>query len=286
MIEFNFSNAFMHFARAGAPPGFFWKYFASYIAVSVGVALASFFVFSDLSDLSVSAIIGLSGFYLITIIISAVFEASWQRRYTRGDVFRLSVGRDELNVFVVYLIWAVFFAAMYFAIALSIVVVTSILAQVSSGLAGVLIFVFIVAGGGLWIFWTVRLSAASALTIRDGRIRFMASWRVTRGRFWTLFGSQIVMLLALLVISIIIFGVLGIMALLDVSTASDPNSYTLFNMVSEAEGLAAAIFVILGFLATYVGTAWWFVVWGGPAALAARTDPERANMDDPALAFQ
>ncbi|MEO0882363.1 MAG: hypothetical protein AAFY34_06485 [Pseudomonadota bacterium] len=286
MMDFNFSNAFMHFARANAPQGFFWKYCLSYIGVSLLIGLGSSFITPDPTDLSPVLFVTLAGFYLISFIILAIFEASWQRRYMRGGGFKLALGRDEVNIFLLYLLWILFIVVMYFLMFAMTFAAGAIAGVGGSALAGVITVLAVIGACCLWIFWAVRLSAASALTIRDQRVRFFASWRVTKGRFWTLFGAQLVMSIALIALLILIFGMMGALSFIDLTDTSDPAAFSLLGILSNADGVIGIVLISLGLIGSYIATSWWLVVWGGPAALAARTDPERAHMDDPASAFQ
>ncbi|MEM9667404.1 MAG: hypothetical protein AAF950_00635 [Pseudomonadota bacterium] len=286
MVEFNFNNAFMHFARANAPEGFFWKYLLSYVGISIASGLLTSLLYSSSSTFSGGFLAGLAGIYIFSFVILAVFEASWQRRYVRGEGFRLTFGKDEINLLVVYLIWFIFAAVMYFAIAMLFVLIVSVVTEASPTAAGIMMFLSMLVGAGLWIFWAVRLSAAGALTIRDRRIQFGVSWHVTKGRFWVLFGSQLVMFIAILVLTIAIFGTFGLFALFDVSDTSDPSQFTLFSMLTNSSSVFSGVLLFVLSMLSYMAFALFFIMWGGPAALAVRTDPERASMDDPAAAFR
>jgi hypothetical protein len=52
---------------------------------------------------------------------------------------------------------------------------------------------------GAFVYAEVRLSLALPLTLLRGHFVLAESWRLTRGRFWTLFGGYLVLFLILLV---------------------------------------------------------------------------------------
>lgn len=288
MLEFNFGNAFMHFARTGAPRGFTWKYLLSYIAVVIVyfVLIGALFggLFFSLMTASVDpgateelllenagAVVGMYGLMTIFgLLFYAIFEASYQRRYMHADTFKLRLAGDEFRLLVIYLLWFLFTIVMYLVSALLVVVGVQV-----NGVLAFLLGLVVVCG---WIFLAVRLSAASALTVRDRKIRFASSWRVTRGRFWSLFGAHLAMFASAIMAYIVFAGILGIVMFA-----------TLANSGSDPDALASdpAFLVVMGIMYIFFipAGAWFYYFWAGPAALAARTDPDSGGMLDPAEAF-
>lgn len=313
MLEFNFGNAFMHFARTGAPRGFTWKYLLSYVLVAATLMLGFFWLMSDFYislfaniDDPLAAEQALQGqfgqivlAYLLMIPIGglfwAMFEAAFQRRYMRGDTFKLRIGGDELRLLVVGLLWMVLIILMYILFAVITIGFGARLAITSSSSASI---GFVAIGIGclfaaFWIFVSVRLAAASALTVRDGKIRFASSWGVTSGRFWPMLGAYLVMLVASVVIYLLLIFVFGIV--MGVALATDPAFAEASQLGVEPDpDIMAALFtkpgvlvsLALGYLPVILFQAWFGYVWAGPAALAARTDPNNSSgVDSPAEAF-
>jgi len=304
MREFSFGNAMLHFARTDGPPGFVWKFvlsygfglilfFVAYAMVFGGTAFALMSAQGD-PEVAVSALEGNIGIIALAYVLIlplmllfyAVFEAAFQRRYLRSDGFKLRLGGDEWRLFVVYLIWFAFYILLYvFAIAL--------VAGFGGGLAGVnenpagigigLTLAVLVAMGA-WIYFAVRFSPAAALTIRDRAIRFQSAWRVTRGRFWTMLGVYLLMLVAAMVVYLIVLAVFGLVfaGMMAAAGGGDDPSVAFGAFSNPATLISVGLIYLLGFFAT----GWFMFVWGGPAALAARTDPDHAGMDDPAGAFR
>ena len=120
MVDFNFGNAFMHFARTAGPRGFVWKYVLACLAVQFTVIMLLVILHNStvvavapgalgdpqLAATALSYVLG-SAVYLVlplSLLIYAVFESAALRRYIRREGFRLRLGRDELRMFVVLLI--------------------------------------------------------------------------------------------------------------------------------------------------------------------------------------
>lgn len=305
-ISFDFGNAISHFSKTGGPAGFIWKFALGYALISCLVQGFSVWLQWPLyetyiemfasggdfetyaEDISrVSAATSLKGMLMLplTVLVWVMFEGASQRRYMRGDGFRLRIGADEGRIFVVGLIWMALLFAMYFAFAIAILIPVVIgLALGSNGaIFAVLLGIVIVPAVmvlALWIF--ARLSAATALTVRDQKIRFSSSWRVTKGKGWTILGAWIVLMLIALV-AVIVFYVIAAALGLGIVSSQVPD--LLDGRGSEAEVLAAVaspvfwIPMLLILLAFLLFQSSLMHIFGGPAALAARTDPEWIGAD-------
>lgn len=285
MLEFNFGNALMHFSRTDAPRGFTWKYLLSYVVITLGLFLGmGALVGVSFNTLSAFGSQSTAGGLMIfsSFLLIAIFEASWQRRYVRNEGFKLRLAGDEFRLVVVYLIWILFFTLCYIFVLLALGAVIGIF---STGGANPVLAVGLgtitgLLAGCYWIYLAVRLSAASALTIRDRQIRFAASWRVTKGRFWPLLGAHLVMLVGVSILGLVLTGIgFGLFGN-TLAALEDPSD---FAATLQTSGLGIGLVVFYAFY--YVFSAWWLYFWGGPAALAARTDPDYAGYADPAEAF-
>lgn len=292
MLTFNFENAFLHYNRTGGPPGFGWKLMLSYIGVSIVfiILFSALFggLFFSLMGAStdpeqtealitenLGAILGIYALMLpLGFFFYAIFDACGLRRYMRVDGFKLRVGGDELRLIVVYIIWLLFFVGAY----VLVLVGAAALAVIDTTL-GVIAGIVL---GFIWLYLTIRFSAAGALTVRDQRIRFLASWRVTQGKFWVLLGSYLLWFVVLMVAYFIL--VFLAMIIFAGVFAAGANGF------SDPEALAAASPVVLviggvAYLALLGAAAYFYYIWAGPAALAARTDPDYAGYMDPSAEF-
>jgi hypothetical protein len=118
----------------------------------------------------------------------------------------LRLGGDELRqALVQVLLYLVLFAAYFVG-----VIALAILAAVGAGVGGqgLGVLLGVVAGLGLMagmIVLTVRLSFVSTLAFDTGRIDLGASWEMTKGRFWRLFGSYLIAAVLAVVVYLLLF---------------------------------------------------------------------------------
>lgn len=300
-LPFSFGNAVTHFTKTGGPAGFLWKFALAYAvmaclvqAVSVVLQWPVYEAYiqlftgdggfeqyaEEMENVSVAS--SLSGLLVMPlgILLWVMFEAANQRRYMRGDGFGLRIGADEGRLLIVGLIWIALFMGMYlgFAVTFAIPVAAGFLFAPDGVILAVLLGVLMMIGYMLFVFWlSARLSAAAALTVRDRQIRFFESWRVTRGKGWTIVGSWIVLGLIAMFVLILFYLLL---AALGIGLLSAQVPGVMDGGASEDEILGAIISpmfwlpMLAVVLAFTIAQSTLMHIFSGPAALAARTDPE------------
>ena len=110
---------------------------------------------------------------------------------------------DELRMIgLTLLIVVAGYIALMLVFVVGALVVAGVWAAGGAGVAVPLAFILIFAVLAVIIWLEVRLSLAFPLTLLRGRFVIGESWRLTRGRFWTLFAGYLVVALILLAISI------------------------------------------------------------------------------------
>jgi hypothetical protein len=217
----------------------------------------------------------------VSLALWVVFEAASQRRYIRADGFGLRLGADEGRLAIVGMIWFALLIAAYFALALAALIPGVIAGLVAGAVAG-----FAVGGIALtvglvattWLF--ARLSAASALTIRDQQIRFFESWTLTRGHGWSLTSSYLILFLVIIVVSLIVYGALFLLAfvLLFPVIGTDPDAVTSGVILAEIAKpgfwgpMALAMFLVLLVFGVFTHAL------GGPPALLVRRRTDEGGM--------
>ncbi|MEH6488771.1 hypothetical protein [Hyphomonas oceanitis] len=301
-VSFDFGNAMMHFRKTGGPKGFLLSYGATYVllyvilsAVSIGLQWPIYGAMFDPAAMEDPMVMEAAMMqhmwrvllgYVILIPLGLgfwiIFEGASQRRYMRAEGFRLRLGGDEWRLLVVGLIWFVLFIGLYLGGIIAFIVPMAIAAATGTGegamIGGLLTFVLALAYMIFALWLCARFSPAAALTVRDRRIRFGQAWRVTKGKAWTIVGSWIVLGLIMSVVFFVIymiFAVLAVASLMPMMNGmeSDDPSAILRALLSPAVLIPGALFMVVLFFLQGCG----MHILSGPAALAARTDPEWAD---------
>ena len=298
-VSFDYGNAVMHFRKTGGPKGFLFRFGATYVLLYVLLSAVSLWLqwpmYGAMFDPAVmddpvameAAMMGHMGRMMLGYVVLLplglafwmVFEGANQRRYMRAEDFRLRLGADEWRLLVVGLIWFGLFIGLYIGGILAVLVPMGVAAATGTGegamIGGVLAFVLATAYM-IFVFWLcARFSPAAALTVRDRKIKFGEAWRVTRGKAWTIIGSWIVLALimsAVFFVFYLIFVVAIIASLMPMMSGMETEDPTAVFRALLSPGVlipGALLVVVLVFL-----QACGMHIYSGPAALAARTDPE------------
>ncbi|MEM6555652.1 MAG: hypothetical protein AAF642_07255 [Pseudomonadota bacterium] len=285
--KFSFDNAAFHFMRTDGAGGFLPKFLIAYLlmsavftAVNFGIQILLFGSMNGLAEQMASGRLapgqfGAIGLYYLLLMASgavfwAVFEACVQRRYVLDADFSIGFGGDESRLLVVGLLWFLFFLAAYIGLIMVTLIAFAPMAATGSdaGMAAVITVPLVIAGLCIWAWLAIKLSAASALTIRDQKIQFIDSWGATRGRFWPLFGAYLILLIFVLVAYFVVMGVLLAVVFGSGLDFSDPSAMA---MMSNPQSMGAMFIVF--FLIMSAVQALFLYIWAGPAALIAKTDP-------------
>jgi hypothetical protein len=205
-------------------------------------------------------------FLIMVVVLTAVQRAILHPG--RDRFFYLRLGMDELRTFLLALLLGV--GGYVFLV---VAMVAPLLIARGAGLGGTiaLMVVTMIVVGAFLVWLEVRLSLSFPLTIMRGRFVIGESWRLTRGRFWPLFGTYFLVLLIL-------------MAMWGVVTALTLNSFVgdLARYGFSPQGMRAAsaneaarqltgisptmiLALAVGSVVATVGLA----IWGGTLATAA-----------------
>jgi hypothetical protein len=209
----------------------------------------------------------------ISLALWVLFEAASQRRYIRAEGFRLALGADEGRLAVVGLIWFALLIVGYLGLLFAALIPGLIVGLVAGAPLGFVVggIVFL-AGFVIALYLFARLSAASALTMRDNQIRFFESWQLTKGHGWRLAGSYFLLFAAFLILSLIVYGLVIFVgfALLAPAIDSSAGSETA-NAVLSVMGAPSfwAPISLLMFLVLMMQSVFSHAL-GGPAALVVR----------------
>jgi hypothetical protein len=193
----------------------------------------------------------------------------------RDEGFSLRIGGDEGRLFVVGLLWILTLFGLYLAIAIVVGVVGGGLAAAMGETGALLIIPLVIAGIGLFVWVVVRLSPASAMTVRDRKITFTSAFQASKGRFWQMFFAFIIMAIIAYIVSIVLQLVLA--GVIGGALMTNP---AMMSGAQDPEAMMAALFspatLVIAGLVYFVMSAINGIIqfaWAGIPALAAKTDP-------------
>jgi hypothetical protein len=186
-----------------------WPLFASLFSIS-GASTSSDQVLGAVGAMFGAALIGF--FFLVALyVLAAAYEAAclrWMIRREAPGWFGLNLGADTWRVYSGYWVW--FLIQMAVSMVVSIVMMPlTFMAMIPAGdvapeaqMASLLGMQFLVAvvQYAVLIFIGVRFAPAAATSIARRRFSFFEAWKVTRGRFWALFGSFFILMIAYLIV--------------------------------------------------------------------------------------
>lgn len=124
---------------------------------------------------------------LVFLLVVSVITAA----VSRGGKARL--GGDEARLFLLSLL--VFPALLIVLLAVGVGGAVTSIGDLHGLAEDVVMFALLALGATLAMVLAGRLSLAGPFTVQDGRLRLMASWRLTRQRRWKILGAFLVTLL-------------------------------------------------------------------------------------------
>jgi hypothetical protein len=145
---------------------------------------------------------------LLMLVVFTILMTAAQRAVLRpaeASFAFMRVGMDELRMFAlaIILLLASYFGMVILGVVIAIV--ASLLAAAAGmaavGAAMVVAMILLVA---VFVWLEIRFCLAFPLTLLRRKIIIGESWRLTKGRFWTLFGGFLLLFLALLALWIVV----------------------------------------------------------------------------------
>ncbi|MBS0385903.1 MAG: hypothetical protein JSS00_11200 [Proteobacteria bacterium] len=170
----------------------------------------------------------------------AAFESAclrWMIRGERSGPFNLHFGADMWRVYGTYWMWFLYILGTYIVFVIVLIATGAIGAIIGgrdnpavAGLAVLAVCVVWVLG---WLYLTVRLAPAAATSVGVREFAPLKAWTVSRGRYWALFGSYLLVtilyLVAIVVVWIAFFGPMYVNAFSHIdwsSMGSDPQGFS------------------------------------------------------------
>lgn len=167
---------------------------------------------------------------VISWFVMAIIEAAFYRRVFKGEniAYPWRIGTDEVRVMFSQLI----FGLVVFGILAIFYVIIGMLSvqMVKSGIDGqepsggvmamfglmILIGFFVLLP--LVIFLSIRLSPIAALSFVREKITFKETWQVTKGRFWPVFGSFVIVAILAYILNYVVQTILSLMMFANMGT--------------------------------------------------------------------
>jgi hypothetical protein len=185
-----------------------WPLLASLFSIS-GASTSSDQVFGAIGAMFWVFLIGLV-FLFVLYVLFAAYEAAclrWMIWRQAPGLFGLNLSADTWRVYAGYWVWFAIQMVVSMVVGIVMMPLTFMAmipasngapeAQIAS-LLGVQFIIYLVQYAVL-IFIGVRFAPAAATSIARRRFSFFDAWKVTRGRFWALFGSFFILMGAYLV---------------------------------------------------------------------------------------
>ncbi|HEY5411592.1 MAG TPA: hypothetical protein VIJ94_12800 [Caulobacteraceae bacterium] len=210
----------------------------------------------------------------LELVLLAVLSAAVYRVVLRPEekgLARLKLGADELRLGILWIELGLFLAAVGFLALIPLTMVFTVLgvaAKAAPENAIALLSASYLVLLALYAWLGVRFSLAGPLTFARREVRLFSAWRLTKGRFWPLFGCYLLTFIFMLSIGMVQLCVEGVVALAmsGGNLAQAGASIMHPDYTSLQSYFSPARVVILLFNAA-LGGIYWSVAWA-PAALA------------------
>ena len=237
-------------------------------------------------------------FVFVLYLLLAAYEAAclrWMVRGERGGLLGLSLGADTWRVWLGYWIWLLILIGFYIFVLLTLAVSGGAIAVAAGGKGGNTapaiigaVVAFLLAGAAC-IYVSVRLAPGAATSIIAKRFAMFSAWGATRGRFWALLGSFVLIwllyLVAILVIEFIIGATMaGTMMGTMAGLGPNPDPSAVIGAVMSPVTLA--LFVLIYVLVLAVAMVFVIALFGvnARAALAAAEEGKIPGVEPPQAA--
>lgn len=233
-------------------------------------------------------------FLLVMYVALAAFEAAVHRWLVRGEsgggFLGLNLGADTWRVMLCYIVWLCVVLGLYVALFIALFVVAGgiafALASAGEGtavLGGIVGFIIGLALFGAFLYVIVRLAPATATTIGRKQFAFFDAWKVTRGRFWSMFLAYLILFVIYCVAlaiagSVMAFAVMGPL-IGAMANGAPPSPEQTMAMLMQPQ---TAVAIVLGYGLMLVAGIIFYLALMGVHARAARVALAEGRVAAPA----
>lgn len=152
------------------------------------------------------------GLVFSAVLLCAVYRAVL-RPQEKGLGY-LKFGGDELRMMLLFVILFLLFLVFYVVILIAgsvVGVAVGAAAAAAGGQPSAIAGIFVVVSSALMlaalIYFLVRLSLAGPATFARRKLTLGAAWRMTKGRFWSLFGAYLLAVVLALVVMLLVYAI-------------------------------------------------------------------------------
>jgi hypothetical protein len=220
----------------------------------------------------VPILVRLGPLYLVlipcTLVFNGVLLAAMNRAVLRPNDHKLAylaVGPDEFRQMGLLVLIFIAFTIVYIVLMIGLIIAAALFASVlhvSAAVVGLAVALFGFAG---MVWLAVRLSLASALTFESRRVTMFGSWALTKGRFWPIFGTYVLVLALAAVIFLLTWVViLAVVALATGGNLAAAVAPSDFRSLGSYFTVAKLVQLVLG---AGVSALLWPVILTPPAAI-------------------
>lgn len=179
-------------------------------------------------------------FLLAIFILFAAYEAACLRWLVRNEegrgLFGLNLGADTWRVYAIYWVWLVVAMVLTVAFVLVIRVLSGAWASVPDAPWLAMLTPLLAAIAPL--YFSVRLAPAAATAIAKKRFAFFDAWKVSRDRFWPLFGAfallWLIYVLLIAIVNAMWLGATSVNLIMDIALGGVSDTNELPNAVNQA----------------------------------------------------
>lgn len=212
------------------------------------------------------------GFFVaVMVLFTAVLRAAL--RPAEGGIASLRLGMDELRMtgLALFLFVALYLGLIVIGIVLALLLgAVTLAAGAGAAMALAIAEACVLTALAVWVL--VRLSLAYPLTLLRGRIVIGEAWRLSHGRFWTLFGGYLIIFLAGLALATAVAAVTAWPLVEEIArrgfSLQSLQALAQLQLARQAAGVDAMM--VIGWLLNGLLGALSLALYGGAMATAAR----------------
>lgn len=217
---------------------------------------------------------------VFSLLIPIVAETALHRKNLLGvekQTLPLRFAWPEIRTFIAMLgVWLLAFIG-YFLGVLALGFVAAIFAIISKGLAAVIFVLGIVFVLGFWLWLSIRLAPASALSLHQDKLHVLKAKDITKGRFWPMLGSYafifffgyIILITVISLLMMLLFGDAQILSSVN-GFGEDVPSEQLKAMAEQLQSPFKKIIGVVALVVYFTVVSIWFLMFSGVGTYAVK----------------